>query len=163
MSLPQLIQSQDLHVTHVGQKKATNDMSSQHVATCGQQFLLRATLMLTHDMSRHVQKSLKSTKLQGKKEYFWKCFFCAMYSSCHKESKNAIKNEKCQYLFPGIIVWYTLHTKFSEKLVMQQMQMSVEIYNIWLTLRQVSNMLTTFPTKVFSICWLSRYDSGSSV
>ncbi len=40
MSLPQLIQSWDSLVTHVGQKLATNDMWSWHVATCRQQFLL---------------------------------------------------------------------------------------------------------------------------
>ncbi len=36
----QLIQSRDLCVTHVGQNLATNNMLSQHVATCWQQFQL---------------------------------------------------------------------------------------------------------------------------
>ncbi len=36
----QLIQSQDLCVTHVGQKLATNNMLSWHVTTCGKQFPL---------------------------------------------------------------------------------------------------------------------------
>ncbi len=98
-----------------------------------------------------MKKSSKSTKLQGKKECTSKhdfFFFCAK-NSCHpKQSKNAIKNEKCQYFFLQVIVWYALHTKFSKKLMTQQMQMSAEIYDIWLTLQHVGNMSTKFPTKV---------------
>ncbi len=41
----QLIQSQDLHVTHVSQKLATNNMSSQHVATCQPQFQLSIKIL----------------------------------------------------------------------------------------------------------------------
>ncbi len=51
--------------------------------------------------------------------------------------------------FLRVIVSYTLHTKFSEKLVSWQMQMSAEIYDIWPTLRHVHDMSTTFPTKFF--------------
>ncbi len=41
--------------------------------------------------------------------FFFFLFSPALYSSCPKESKNAIKNEKCRFFFLLVIVWYTLH------------------------------------------------------
>ncbi len=60
----------------------------------------------TNTNARHVQtcrkKAQKVPNFRAKKTYFQACFFCALYSSCPKESINAIKNEKCQYFFsPG--------------------------------------------------------------
>ncbi len=64
--------------------------------------------LATHNMSGHVKNVLPNIL------FF---FFCALYSSCLKVSKNAIKNEECQCYFLWVIFWYALHTKFSKKLM----------------------------------------------
>ncbi len=53
--------------------------------------------------------------------------------------------------FFRVIVWYTLHSKFSKKLVSRQMQMLAEIYGIWPTLQHVHDMSMTFLTKSLTI------------
>ncbi len=74
-------------------------------------------------------------------------YFCALYTSSPKESKNAIKMISAN-IFLGVIAWYTLNTKFSRMLMLWQMQILTEFYNIWPTSWHICNMPTTFPTKL---------------
>ncbi len=70
-------------------------------------------------------------------------FFGAMPSSCPKDSKNVIKMKSAYIFFLRVMVWYALHAKFSEKLVLRQMtnvgRILQHLTNIMACLRNVYN------------------------
>ncbi len=113
-------------------KFSDTDTDAQHVQTCWKKAQKCRTLGPKKCTSEHV--------------FF---FFFVRYTPLNpKNLKMQLKMKSADIFFLRVIVWYTLHTKFSEKLVSRQMQMLAEIYDIWPTLRHVHNMSTTFPTKV---------------
>ncbi len=92
-----------------------------------------------------MSKKLENCQTLRQKPYFQACFY-TLHSSCSKDYKNAIKNEKGKFLSPG---HHMVHPtkKESPKIDFTTNFMPLEFCNIVVFDCHVVDLLTTFPTK----------------